>query len=70
VLFDPTQRDFHEVPVYRRTALRPGATLSGPAIIAEDETTTVVTSGFTAAIDTSGAIRLTAKSLVLQEAAQ
>jgi N-methylhydantoinase A/oxoprolinase/acetone carboxylase beta subunit len=70
VLFDPTQRDFHEVPVYRRAALRPGATLSGPAIIAEDETTTVITSGFTAAIDSSGAIRLTAKSLALQEAAQ
>jgi N-methylhydantoinase A len=70
VLFDPAQRDFHEVPVYTRAALRPGATLSGPAIIAEDETTTVVTAGFSAAIDSSGAIRLTAKSVALQEAAQ
>ena len=70
VLFDPTQRDFHEVPVYSRATLRPGTTLSGPAIIAEDETTTVITAGFTAAIDSSGAIRLTAKSVALQEAAQ
>ena len=70
VLFDPTQRDFHEVPVYSRATLRPGTTLSGPAIIAEDETTTVITAGFSAAIDSSGAIRLTAKSVALQEAAQ
>jgi N-methylhydantoinase A len=70
VLFDPSQRDFHDVPVYGRATLRPGATLSGPAIIAEDETTTVITAGFTAVIDSSGAIRLTAKSVALQEAAQ
>ena len=70
VLFDPSQRDFHDVPVYGRATLQPGATLSGPAIIAEDETTTVITAGFTAVIDSSGAIRLTAKSVALQEAAQ
>ena len=39
------------------------------AIIAEDETTTIVTTGFTARIEPSGAIRLTAKA-ALQEAAQ
>ena len=69
-LFDPMLRDFTSVPVYHRSTLKPGHTLQGPAIIAEDETTTIVTSGFVAALDPSGAIRLTAKSAVLQEAAQ
>jgi N-methylhydantoinase A len=69
-LFDPMLRDFVSVPVYRRVALKPGQTVPGPAIIAEDETTTVVTSGFTAALDSSGAIRLTSKSLAVREAAQ
>ncbi|MFZ5783266.1 MAG: hydantoinase/oxoprolinase family protein [Pseudomonadota bacterium] len=79
-LFDPVERDFVSVPVYRRSALTPGFSVPGPAVIAEDETTTIVTSGFAAAVDPSGAIRLTAKSIVaksvagksavLQEAAQ
>jgi N-methylhydantoinase A len=69
-LFDPMLRDYTSVPVYQRKTLKPGQTLQGPAVIAEDETTTIVTSGFVAALDPSGAIRLTAKSAVLQEAAQ
>jgi N-methylhydantoinase A len=69
-LFDPALRDFSDVPVYGRSSLKPGALVPGPAIIAEDETTTVVTSGFTAALDSSGAIRLTSKSLAVREAAQ
>ena len=52
-------------PTFRSAASSPG-----PAVIAEDETTTIVTSGFIAALDPSGAIRLTAKTAVLQEAAQ
>ena len=69
-LFDPMLRDYTSVPVYQRSALKPGQVLQGPAVIAEDETTTIVTSGFVATLDPSGAIRLTAKSAVLQEAAQ
>ena len=69
-LFDPMLRDYSSVPVYQRNTLKPGQTLQGPAIIAEDETTTIITSGFVAALDPSGAIRLTAKSAALQEAAQ
>ena len=57
-------------PVYARSALKPGNQIQGPAVIAEDETTTIITSGFTAALDSSGAIRLTARKAVLQEAAQ
>lgn len=69
-VFDPAQRDFQDVPVFQRRELAPGHAMQGPAIIAEDETTTIVTSGFTARIEPSGAIRLTAKAAVLQEAAQ
>lgn len=69
-LFDPMLRDYTSVPVFQRSSLTPGQTLQGPAVIAEDETTTIVTSGFVATLDPSGAIRLTAKSAVLQEAAQ
>jgi len=69
-LFDPMLRDFTSVPVYQRSTLMPGQTLQGPAVIAEDETTTIVTSAFVAMLDPSGAIRLTAKAAVLQEAAQ
>jgi N-methylhydantoinase A len=69
-LFDPMQREFRDVPVYARTSLKPGNVIQGPAVIAEDETTTIITSGFTAALDSSGAIRLTAKKAARQEAAQ
>jgi N-methylhydantoinase A len=69
-LFDPMDRDFRSVPVYARSELKPGNLIQGPAVIAEDETTTIITSGFTAALDSSGAIRLTAKKAALQEAAQ
>ncbi|WP_428670240.1 hydantoinase/oxoprolinase family protein [Reyranella sp.] len=69
-LFDPMLREFASVPVYARTALKPGQSIQGPAVIAEDETTTIITSGFTATLDPSGAIRLLARKAVLQEAAQ
>jgi len=69
-MFDPHLREFANVPVYARTALKPGQSIHGPAVIAEDETTTIVTSGFTATLDPSGAIRLLARKAVLQEAAQ
>ena len=73
-LFDPVLREFASAPVYNRQKLEPGQIVVGPAVIAEDETTTVVTSGFVAAVDPSGAIRLTAKAAAkgatLQEAAQ
>ncbi len=45
--------------VYDRTALAPGAVLAGPAIIAEDETSTLVGPGWSARIDGLGYIRLT-----------
>jgi N-methylhydantoinase A len=47
-----------EALVYRRSDLRPGARMSGPAIITEDETSTVVSRGFEAQIDGFGYIEL------------
>jgi N-methylhydantoinase A/oxoprolinase/acetone carboxylase beta subunit len=44
--------------VYQRTQLKAGHSISGPALITEDQTTTVVTSAFDAAIDARGYIIL------------
>ena len=50
-----------EMPVYWRFDLAPGDRLSGPAVIAEDETTTIVTARFNAHIDAVGCIVLERK---------
>ena len=47
-----------DVPVYRRTDLEPGARIAGPAVIAEDATTTIVGNAFVASVDADGTIRL------------
>jgi len=57
-LFDPETGASAEVPVYWRPDLAPGARLPGPAVIAEDETTTFVTATFDAAINAQGCIVL------------
>ncbi len=45
--------------IYDRTALAPGAMLHGPAIIAEDETSTLVGPGWSASINGLGYIEMT-----------
>lgn len=45
-------------PVYWRFDMAPGASVAGPAIIAEDETSTIVGSGFRATINSLGYIVL------------
>jgi N-methylhydantoinase A len=45
-----------DVPLYRRTNIEPGARVPGPAIIAEDETSTFITASFDARIDAAGCI--------------
>jgi N-methylhydantoinase A len=57
-LFDPETGESMEVPVYWRPDLALGARLTGPAVIAEDETTTFVTAAFDAAINAQGCIVL------------
>jgi N-methylhydantoinase A len=46
-------------PVIVRGSLRAGQTIRGPALIVEDETTTVVTSAFAATVTPSGDLLLT-----------
>jgi N-methylhydantoinase A len=57
-LFDPEAGEFIDVPVYWRGDLAPGATIKGPAVIAEDETSTIVSADFDARIDRFGYIEL------------
>ena len=58
-LFDPRTGRSHPVPLYWRFDLAPGAEMVGPAIIAEDETSTLVPAGFTARINALGYIVMT-----------
>jgi N-methylhydantoinase A len=50
-VFDPETGEFIEVAIHQRRDLRPGASIPGPAVIAEDETSTVVSRLFAARID-------------------
>jgi N-methylhydantoinase A len=61
-VFDPDTADFVDVAIYERAALAPGAVIAGPAVIVEDETSTVVSRRFDARIDASGYIELTARA--------
>jgi N-methylhydantoinase A len=45
-----------EVPFYRRERMEAGVRVPGPAIIAEDETSTFITASFDARIDAAGCI--------------
>ncbi len=53
-LFDPDSSAYVTAPVYWRDDLTVGARIMGPALIAEDQTTTVVTGNFSAAVDDHG----------------
>ena len=45
-----------EIPLYLRNQMPPGTTIAGPAVIAEDETSTFVAVSFEAYIDGAGSI--------------
>jgi N-methylhydantoinase A len=57
-LFSPTDLALQQVAIYRRDRLGPGSVVRGPAVIAEDETTTIVPQGYTARINPLSAILL------------
>jgi N-methylhydantoinase A len=57
-VFDPDGADFVEVAIHERATLAPGAVIPGPAVIVEDETSTVVSRHFEARIDAYGYIEL------------
>ena len=57
-IFDPVKEGLVEAAEYRRRDLAPGMTVAGPALIVEEQTTTVVSSSFDAAVDSFGHIVL------------
>ena len=57
-VFEPQTGEFADVPIYWRSDLAPGARISGPAVIAENDTSTVVSRQFDARIDKFGYIEL------------
>ena len=56
------------IPLYRRETMTPGARIAGPAIIAEDETSTFVSMSFDAHIDAIGCIVMDRKVATQQAA--
>jgi N-methylhydantoinase A len=60
-IFDPARAEMLESRIYERTELPAGALLTGPAVIAERETTTIITSSFDAVIQSEGSILLIRK---------
>jgi len=61
-LFDPATSDYVDAKVYWRDELPIGAKVTGPALIAETQTTTVVTSVFDATVNELGYLVLTRKN--------
>lgn len=61
-VFDGRAGAATEVPLYRRIDMAPGARIQGPAIIAEDETSTFVAASFEAHVDGAGCIVMTRKT--------
>ena len=57
-VYDAADQDMKEVAVYHRDDLQIGSHVPGPAIIAEDETTTIVPKSFAARLSPIGAILL------------
>ena len=60
-IYDPSLDRPVSVPVYQRADLQPGHFLSGPAVIVEEGTSTLVTASFDAMCDAGGALVLTRK---------
>ncbi|CAH1655583.1 hydantoinase/oxoprolinase family protein [Chelatococcus asaccharovorans] len=60
-IYDGQANRMRTVPIYDRETLTSGMRIAGPAIVAEAETTTVVTANFDAHIDAIGSIVLEAR---------
>jgi N-methylhydantoinase A len=61
-VFDLETGEFVEVAIHRRCDLRPGASIPGPAVIVEDETSTVVSPLYEARVDRFGYVELKRRS--------
>lgn len=53
------QDESQDTPVYARDDLRPGMAVSGPAIVDQLDTTTLIPPGVSAEVDRTGTIRMT-----------
>lgn len=60
-VFDPEQQIDLDYAVHARADLMPGMRVAGPALIVEDQTTTVITSTFDATVNALGYLVMTAK---------
>ena len=60
--FDVTNSRRIDAPVFLRQDISFGATISGPALITEDQTTTVIPPGYRAVIDARGYIVMTGEA--------
>ena len=69
-VFDGRSGRTTQVPVYRRESLPPGSAFAGPAIVAEDETSTYVSASFAAHIDASGCIVMDRKDALRRTMSQ
>jgi N-methylhydantoinase A len=58
-VFDPDLRETVDYAIYLRADLSPGMRLTGPALVVEDQTTTVVTSPFDLSVNGIGYLILT-----------
>ncbi|MSP48187.1 MAG: hydantoinase/oxoprolinase family protein [Alphaproteobacteria bacterium] len=55
-VYEPTLGKLVDMPIFRRSDLEPGAAIDGPAVIVEDETTTIVPASFEATVNQRGDI--------------
>jgi len=60
-LFDPASGTYVEAKIYWRDDLPVGASIQGPAVISESQTTTIETSAFDATVNELGYLILTRK---------
>ena len=58
-VFDPATSTWVSANVFSRNNLQPGAQIAGPALLVEDETTTLVANGFNATINRRDQIVMT-----------
>lgn len=63
-IYDPIGQKFDEASVIERNALKPGMAVTGPAVIAESETSVIVPSSFEAVMQSDGCLLLGRKPAI------
>ena len=60
-VYEPAKGELVEMPIYARADLKPGVGIDGPAVIVEDETTTIIPASFGATVNSRGDIVMEAR---------